>query len=493
MGNKKVLLFLCSAFLLIVVPFFYSFSDTVRISQIDNTSLLVNQRVKVYVSVTDASGDPIGNLKKQNFEIYEGVHDRSVDSPENRRDILGFRKGININQGINLLLVIDNSGSMYWDSTGRRKNSSDQSIWRITYAKNAVGSLLKEIKNPLDRVGLVTFNVKVDSEIKPTSDKVKIESALEQIERPKKEEAYTELYETLYHSINHLRTVKGRKVIILLSDGVDYPLKKNPYFPKRHGIDGAIDFAQREGISLFTIGLSRSADTRSLSRIALETGGAHFSVYNPGELEQLYSLIRNQIINEYLLTYSAGMEPATKKMVRVNYAQGEKRASSQRFYFSGTIFGFPQKNINAFIFLLVAVSLLLLWILSRIKFEKRRDTPVLDAVTMVGKKTIAQTLPVSARKSAITIGVSPNADLTVAGDPKVSTTEAKIIKKSGAYTLVSSGGPVMVNNKPVKTKVLRSGDFIRVGSTSIVFDEGVAKDLEEKRKPPASKRYKKKK
>jgi hypothetical protein len=34
---------------------------------------------------------------------------------------------------------------------------------------------------------------------------------------------------------------------------------------------------------------------------------------------------------------------------------------------------------------------------------------------------------------------------------------------------------VTVNKKQVRTKVLRSGDVITIGNTTIVFDEGVAK------------------
>ncbi|GAG75760.1 unnamed protein product, partial [marine sediment metagenome] len=217
---KKYLVLFCFILLTLLLFFSGAFSDTVRISQIDNSFLLINQRVKVYLGVTDQKGNPIKNLEKDNFTLYEF---------DKQREILSFERGININQGINLLLVIDNSGSMYWDGSGKIKNSADEKIWRITHAKDAVSSLLNEIKNPLDRVGLISFNVKLDSKVKMTNEKVEIARALENIKRPEQEEAYTELYETLYQSVDYLRAFRGRKVIILLSDGQNFPLEENPH------------------------------------------------------------------------------------------------------------------------------------------------------------------------------------------------------------------------------------------------------------------------
>ncbi|MCK5570535.1 MAG: VWA domain-containing protein, partial [Spirochaetes bacterium] len=301
MKVRKSVMLLCNICLILFFSFSNAFSESIRISRIDSNSLLLNQKIKVYLSVTDENGKPVKDLGIDNFEIFE--------SPENHtgqeREILAFEKGVNINRGINLLLVLDNSGSMYWDGSGKIKNSTDQEIWRITYAKEAITSLLKEIKNPLDRVGLFTFNVKIDTETALTTDRVKIVKAIIEIKKPSEEEAYTELYETLYQAVNYLRVSKGRKIIIVLSDGQNFPLDKNPHFPERYGIEGAIDSAQKEGISVFTIGLSKKADRKNLRRIAEETGGAYFSVYDPGRLEDLYNMIRDQILNEYLVTYSA--------------------------------------------------------------------------------------------------------------------------------------------------------------------------------------------
>jgi VWFA-related protein len=449
-----------------------AFPDSVRISQIDNSMLLLDQRVRVYVSVTDQKGDPVPNLTEDRFSLFESGE---------QRQILGFERGVNINQGIKLLLVVDNSGSMYWDATGREKNSKDEKIWRITYAKEAVSSLLNEIRNPMDRVGLISFNVKIGSKIRLTNDKGEIAEVLRNIEKPAEEEAYTELYETLSHSVDELRTYSGRKVIILLSDGQDFPLEDNPNFPKREGIDGAIRFAQQEGISIFTIGLSARADRENLLRIAEETGGAYFWVYDPAQLRNLYNLIRQQILQEYLLTYSATMAPAEKKPVRVVYTTDGARSEAERFYFSGTIFGVGREKIDWKSFLFIPFSCVLLWVLSLCRFEQKKALPSLSVITSSGRKTQVHELPVTKVKSEVTIGGSSASDVTISGDPKIRETQARISVKDGVYT-ISSKSPITINNRQVTTKVLRSGDLIKMGDTHVVFDTGVVKAEVQKRK-----------
>ncbi len=471
--KQRRVLFIC--FLFFFFLFFASniYSDSVRISQIDNSSLLINQKVKVYLSVTDREGSPISNLEKENFIVYEF---------EEQKEIHQFQRGVNVQKGINLLLVLDNSGSMYWDGSGEIKNSNDESIWRITYAKEAITSLLNEIKNPRDRVGLISFNVKLDSKVRMTDDKVEIVRVLENVKKPKEEEAYTELYETLHESVDYLRVLKGRKVIVVLSDGQDFPLEQNPHFIKRYGMDGAIDFAQQEGVSIFTIGLSTKADRKNLRKIAEETGGAYFSVYDPKKLKNLYTLIRDQILNEYLITYSAGMEPSERKPVKIIYMNQDKKAEANRYYFSGTIFGYGQEKINYLAFILIPVVFALVWLISLMKFEQKRETPSLTVFKPGGRKTIVHSLPVTRAQSEMTIGGRASSDITIAGDPSLKHTEVKIVNKKGVYTLSGGKAQVKVNNKPVKTKVLRPGDLIQIGNSTVVFDEGVKRAFGEKGK-----------
>ncbi|MBN2532731.1 MAG: VWA domain-containing protein [Spirochaetales bacterium] len=444
------------------------YSEIITISQVDNTPLLINQQVKIYVSVTDSNGYPQGNLEKDRFTVYE---------QGKKRKIVHFARGVNIDTGVNMLLLLDNSGSMYQDASGN--DTEDEKKWRLTYAKNAIISLLAQIKNPADRIGFTTFNWKLGQVIKPTNKKVLIEKALMEIERPKGDEGYTEIYEGLNEAIEDFRASGGRKVIILLSDGEVFKRPNNPHYTKRVEIEGAIDAAQKEGISVFTIGLIETKN-KSLETIAGNTGGRYFPAQQPGELENLYSLIRNQILNEYLITYEAGMDHEEKRRVKVVFEERGKKQEAERDYYAGTMFGKPQEKLIFWMFAAIPAGLLLLWLLSLLKFKNKKKIPTLDVLTVNGKKTSVKPLTIVDNKKAVTIGGSMDNDLTIKGDEELTLTEAKIEQNNGVFTIASMDEPITVNNKKVTKKVLRSGDLIKVGNTTIVFDEGVAKTVMKK-------------
>ena len=466
MKNTKLYI----ALFLILLLSIFSYAESLRISQVDNSSLLLNQLVKVYISVTDNNGKPVKDLNKDNIQIFE----QSSSYSEKAKQLEDFLQGANVNHGINMLLVVDNSGSMYWDASGKIKNSKNESIYRITYAKKAILSLIDKIKNPKDKIGLLVFNVKVQEMIRPTKDKIKIVQSIENISKPVSGEGYTELNESLSAAIESIQSLKGRKVIIVLSDGKNYIKKDNENFPERTGLEGMLEQSQREGVSVFTIGFTKEADNRGLAKIARETGGAHFSAYSPGELSRLYGLIREQILNEYLLTYKADMIPNEKKKVTVVYDFNQNILKAERYYYSATVFGYPLKEMNYLLFLIIPGCLLLLWLLSLINFEQRNSKTSLQLQTVAGKNVLKQTIAFDESKPALTIGATDKADMTIMGDPKIASNEVTIAKDEtkGGYTIVSSGSPVTINNQSVRTKVLRSGDLIKIGNSTIVFDEG---------------------
>lgn len=457
------------------------YPEIVTISQVDNTPLLINQQVKIYVSVTDANGYPQIDLEKDQFTVYE---------QDKERKIVHFTQGANIDTGVNILLLLDNSGSMYEDAAG--KETKDEKKQRLTYAKNAILSLLTQMKNPADKIGFTTFNWKLGKVIKPTNKKVLIEKALMEIEQPKGDEGYTEIYEGLYEAIENFRSAGGRKVIILLSDGEVFKRPNNPHYTNRVEMKGAIEAAQSEGISVFTIGLIETKN-KSLESIAENTGGRYFPAHQPGELENLYSLIRNQILNEYLITYEAGMDHEEKRRVKVVFTKGGKKQGAERDYYAGTMFGKPQEKLLLWMFAAIPAGLLLLWLLSLLKFKNKKKVPSLDVLTVNGKKTSVKPLTIIEDKKAITIGGNMDNDLTIKGDEDIALTEAKIDQNNGIFTISSMDEPITVNNKKVTKKVLRSGDLIKVGNTTIVFDKGITKTVMRNTKSVKTKGKKKEK
>ncbi|MBN2738101.1 MAG: VWA domain-containing protein [Spirochaetales bacterium] len=470
---KKVV---CAVILFfVIVP---CFAEKIIISQIDNSSLLVNQNVQVYFSFIDDQGYPVENLNKDKLRVFEnGVN----------RNIVEFKSKINVNQGIKLFIVLDNSGSMYDDASGNA--TEDVQAQRMTYAKKAILSLLSQIKNPHDKTGFMSFNTSIGTIEELSSDNVRVELSLENVKRPlTPEQSYTELNEAVYFSVNRVSEQSGRKVIILLSDGENYPKKDNEEFKQRHELSNSLELARKYGVSIYTIGLGLGADNRYLASISEKSGGSHFQIDNPEELDQLYSFIRNRVLNEYYLSYPATMSSEDQKMVRIEIAGSTPVVQDEGSYFSAMVFGKPTQEFSFLLFGAIVFALLLLAFLFFVRLKKAVKAPTVQTLSSAWSKGKAEPMTIVNDGQDMIIGNDAGADLTIQDDNEVSMNAAKISKKGDVFTLVAEDSSVLINNQEVKSKVLRSGDIITIGNTQLVFDKGMTKMMGSKTK---SKRPKK--
>ncbi len=448
-----------------------AFPLNLRLSQIDASRLLLTQTVRLYVSVTDEAGRPVEGIDPQAFAIFESADGQDFERID---DTLEFKPQAASAEGIQFLLLIDNSGSMYDTLAG--SPTEDTSRMRITHAKAAVRTFLGSMTNPEDTVGLASYNTFYNLLAKPAEEKSQLAGYLENIRRPEPEEAYTEMYAALTLAVRNFQGFGGRKAIVILSDGENYPYaehsgERHPEFgDKIYPYTEPIRACQEEGISVYAVNFAAAKDP-NLEGIALETGGTVFNARNQEQLAGVYRRIHQQVAGEYLISYRATMEPAEKKYVRVRVSRGGQEEEVTRFYFSSTVFGLPIQRIGALLVVPFALAFLCLWLLSLLKFEKKRGPATLEVLhTKVGR---AQTriMPLGGAKTVI--GGSSGADLTIAGNPQVKEKHATVVydRNKKAYTVVGSGD-LTVNNRPVKTKVLEPGDVIDVGGATIVFDDG---------------------
>lgn len=449
--------------------------QSLRIAQVDNSALLSRQEIRLYVNVMDSQGNLILDATADQFTLQESTDNESF------RPVRGELKLVsqsNYFDGIKLLLLIDNSGSMYRTIDG--EDTDDVEVMRITWVRRAVIEFLGSITNPNDEVGLISYNSFFTSHTKPTTDKAKIAALLAGIKKPIGEARFTELYSSLYLAIDEFRNYRGRKVIILLSDG-----ENGAYFPntgkvhpqlgeKVYTHEEPILYAQQEGISVFTINFGRRGERgdRNLTRLAAATGGERLDAHDQSELSAVYKLIMEQVLNEYSLTYKANMDPADQRYVRLSYTNETGTAQVTRFYFAGTILGQPLAVIPIWLVVPLLVGAIGLWLLSRAKFDRRRAQASLEVLrTRVGS---VSTQVVALQGNKTVIGRADDADMTIIGDPQVKENHATIIfdAKRNTHTIVTDV-TVIVNNKPTTKKILEPGDVINIGGTLTVFDEGL--------------------
>lgn len=466
---KKTIICIPALLLICAAAFGYN----VRLSQIDASRLLLGQTVRLYVSVTDDLGVPVEGIGAESFTIFESPDGQNFEKIEGLTE---FKPGAASAEGITFLLLIDNSGSMY--DTLEGLPTEDTARRRITHAKTAVRTFLGSMTSPKDTVGLASYNTSYTLLAAPSGDKGQVAGFLDEIQQPDSEQAYTELYAALTLAVRDFQGLGGRKTIVILSDGENYPYLQHSGNPHPVFGDKIYDYTepirdcQEEGISVYAVNFAAEKDP-NLEAIALETGGTVFDARSQEELARVYQSIHEQVAGEYLIGYRATMAPAEKKYVRV-LAQVQENGQPQqatRFYFSSTVFGLPLDRVGALLIVPFVLAFIALWLISLLKFEKKRGPATLEVLkTRVGR---AQTRMMPLGTTKTVIGGSRSADLTIVGNPGIKERHATVVydAKKKAYTVVGSGN-LTVNNRPVKTKLLEPGDVIDVGGATIVFDDG---------------------
>lgn len=449
-----------------------SAGPSVTITGLDSTRLLTRNRVDLYVTVEDEAGSYVEGLSEGDFLVREG-RDPDTLSEAPVRDVL---PEANKAEGVDFLMLVDNSGSMYFSVDGSDRDPEPEER-RVTVAKEALREFLGQIDNPSDRVALASYNAFYTSHTEPTGDIEVVDRLLDEIERPERENSYTEMYAALTELSEQSRELTGRRVVVLLSDGANYPYARfsgepHPEYGDRFFThEEAIDALTDEELTVFAVHFGSAAYDRYLERIARDTGGAFYNARTGAELRDAYEDIRQRILQEYRISVTPSMEPAERRYVQVSH---DGQQSQTRSYVAGTLFGIPSALSPGVLVAAALFGLLLWFILTKLQFRNRRT----DANFEVFGGSRTRVFPAGAGQTVLGGG---DADVTVAGPTGTSAQAATVVhdESRGTYTL-SSVSPVVVNNRVVTTRELEPGDVIRLSGTLVVFD----KPTEESSKEP---------
>ncbi len=489
---KRPGLLLVITLVLLSTPVTDGSAENLSISQIDSSSLLLSQEVDLYLSLSDEEGNPVEGVELEDLRVFESADGKDYEPVPAVESLV---EKPNKEQGIHILLLVDNSGSMYDTLDGEA--TEDRSQMRSTHAKAAIRRFIDDSFNPKDIVSLSSFNTNLTLHSEALKDPSALDGLLEAIRRPESEEAYTELYRSLEESALELAGYRGRKVVVVLSDGENYPYyaeSGNPH--PEHGTElvphrDVVEAYQMEGITLYAVHFGIDKD-QNLGDIALETGGNVYDARSEEELAGVYRDIKEKIENEYRLTYRAGMLPAERKYVRVEYGSGgaavnageetgggqaaEPRAAAERYYYAGTIFGIPVQPYPYIILLLTLLALLLWFLLLILRYRTLRKQAALE-VLQKGYKTKVSSMTIPLGPDKTVIGGGERADLTISGMSAVKPEHATIMhdKKTGAYTLVGEGNITVNNRRLSGNRTLSDGDVVNIEGTTIVFDAGEKK------------------
>lgn len=301
----------------------------VRITQVDNSKF---PQVTVYVSVTNAAGEPMA-VDPSTIQISENGQLMQASAVNGQGDI----------GPLTTLLVVDISGSM---------EKSD----KIKGAKQAAKAYL-DLLRPGDQAGLISFNTRVNVVQPVTSDKAALAAAIDSLQPT----GNTAMFDALMSGVDTLKEIPGRKAIILLSDGLD-----NRSHAK---VDDVINAIGPAGLSISTIGLGDpkqsgnnfGLDEPALRSLAERAGGFYGFATAPQDLLALYQQRGRELQNELSFTYlsPATLRDGVNRQLQVSFAGNTASATTGRYNPGGVLPEVSSRSWPLFVAALIALLLLL--------------------------------------------------------------------------------------------------------------------------------------
>jgi len=226
--------------------------------------------VEVYATVLDGAGSPVTGLQVADFEVRDNGRPQAIQRFEMVHQL-----------PLTLGLVLDTSGSM-------RES--------LIEAKAAATAFLAGVMTPRDRCFAVGFAERPGLLMPLTSDAHALETAFRDLPAL----GNTSLHDALVYSLYQYRGVRGRKAMVVLSDGDD----TSSLVPW----EDALAFAERSGVAIYTVGLDVGAGSLGirdkLQKLASETGGRTYFVDKASELAGVYAQIDRELRSQYLLAFS---------------------------------------------------------------------------------------------------------------------------------------------------------------------------------------------
>jgi Ca-activated chloride channel family protein len=149
------------------------------------------------------------------------------------------------------------------------------------------------------------FNDKIQFASEFSSDRDELIGALKELQFGNP----TRLYDAVDASLDELRSVEGRRVVLVFTDGEDTASKT--------GFGRVLERAREEEVMIYAIGLQgemningrviRTRPDRALKKLAEETGGGFFELKTTASLNETFTRVAQELHSQYLL----GFTPAT--------------------------------------------------------------------------------------------------------------------------------------------------------------------------------------
>lgn len=226
--------------------------------------------VEVYAAATDAQGNPVTGLRREDFTVLEDGRPQTVSA---------FAAG---DFPLSVAVALDRSFSMASRNTGSRPGFAG--------SVSAVRTFLDELR-PVDQSMLVGIGSEIEVLAPLSSDRgeqVRVLSTL-------KPWGTTGLHDAIIASIDAIQDAKGRRALVLLSDGNDRYSKASA--------SAALDRARRSDVMIYPVAITGRRPPL-FAELASLTGGRSFQPRDAAQLTATMKTIANELRHQYLLGYT---------------------------------------------------------------------------------------------------------------------------------------------------------------------------------------------
>jgi Ca-activated chloride channel family protein len=229
--------------------------------------------VNVFATVTDESGSPVASLQEGDFQVFEDGLPQKIAVFHRESEL-----------PLSIVLAIDTSLS----------TRGDQKL-ELESARRFARAILR----PIDGISLFEFSEIVDQLTPFTSDLRVIDKGISRVRTG----AATALYDTLYLGSDALLGRRGRKVMVVITDGGD-TVSKISY-------QEAVREAQEAEVILYSIivvPIESSAGRdiggeHALIQLSRDTGGKYYYAKGIEQLDAAFHKISEELRTQYLLAY----------------------------------------------------------------------------------------------------------------------------------------------------------------------------------------------
>ncbi len=245
--------------------------------------------VTLPVTVKDGRGAPLGDLNRSDFEIFEDGTAREVAVFERRT-----------NRPLSVVLMLDTSLSTAIELRYEREAAS-----------RFLTNLLGPESEPDDRAAVFSFSADVEVLQYFTRDRKALDRALGRV-RP---ESGTSVYDAVRLASSELARRKGRRVIVMITDGGDTTSHWRFADAMRAAHDGEVAIYPLIVLPIQSDAGRNRGGEHALITLAEKTGGETFVQHGTTSLDGAFGEILRSLRTQYLLGFYPILEGVDRKEV----------------------------------------------------------------------------------------------------------------------------------------------------------------------------------